>query len=413
MEFKIDKKVLMRIFLCVLGCIVFYWVLHGGDRVQTFWSFLADIFAPFVMGGALAFVFNVPLRFFERRAGFVKNLAVRRAAAITMTVVAILLVIALVMVLLVPQLEKTILSLVEQLPAFFENLDKLLNTFLSEHPELREMLGIEEGEIRIDWMNVVKLLTDALSGGFESIFSSAVAVVSGTFSAVFNMIISVIFAFYCLAQKETLARQGRKLLYATIRKERADCVVRIFRMTNSAFSNFFTGQCLVALILALLFVPAMLIFRMPYIPLICVVIAVTALIPMVGAFAGCILGGFLILVYDPMLAFTYVIMFLLIQQFENNVIYPRVVGKSVGLPGMWVLLAVAVGGGLFGVPGMLLMVPVVSVIYTLVIEYVRSRLAEKEIDEECLMPQPPELQPHFVFTRKKKDKADKKKTDNK
>ena len=170
-----------------------------------------------------------------------------------------------------------------------------------------------------------------------------------------------------------------------------------------------------ALILALLFVPAMLIFRMPYIPLICVVIAVTALIPMVGAFTGCILGAFLILVYDPTLAVTFVIMFLLIQQFENNVIYPKVVGKSVGLPGMWVLLAVAVGGGLFGVTGMLLMVPIVSVIYTLVIEFIRIRLAEREIDEECLMPQPPELQPHFVFTSKKKVKTRKnnKKTQDK
>ena len=413
MEFKIDKKVLMRIFLCVLGCIVFYWVLHEGDRVQTFWSFLTGIFSPFVMGGALAFVFNVPLRFFERRVSFVKNLSLRRAIAIAMTILAVALVFALVMVLLVPQLEKTILSLVEQLPSFFENIDELLNTFLSEHPELREMLGIEEGEIRIDWMNVVKVVSDALTGGIETIFNSAVAVVSGTFSAIFNMIISVIFAFYCLAQKETLARQGRKLLYALIRKERADYIVRVFRMTNSAFSNFFTGQCLEALILALLFVPAMLIFRMPYIPLICVVIAVTALIPMVGAFVGCILGAFLILVYDPMLAVTYVIMFLLIQQFENNVIYPKVVGKSVGLPGMWVLLAVAVGGGMFGVAGMLLMVPIVSVIYTLVIEFIRGRLAEREIEEECLMPQPPELERHFVFTRKKKVKSDKKKTEDK
>ena len=139
----------------------------------------------------------------------------------------------------------------------------------------------------------------------------------------------------------------------------------------------------------------MAIFGMPYIPLICVVICITALVPVVGAFAGCVLGAFFIMVNDPMQAVTFVVMFLVIQQFEGNVIYPRVVGGSIGLPGMWVLLAVAVGGGLMGVGGMLMMVPVASVIYSLIREYTQQRLDLLQIDEDKLRAHPPKLQSHL------------------
>ena len=136
-------------------------------------------------------------------------------------------------------------------------------------------------------------------------------------------------------------------------------------------------------------------------PLICVVICITALVPVVGAFAGCVLGAFFIMVNDPMQAVTFVIMFLVIQQFEGNVIYPRVVGSSIGLPGMWVLLAVAVGGGLMGVGGMFMMVPVASVIYSLIREYTQQRLDLLQIDEDKLRPHPPKLQSHLKMKHAK------------
>jgi predicted PurR-regulated permease PerM len=232
------------------------------------------------------------------------------------------------------------------------------------------------------------------------VVTGAISAVSSLASGIFNAVISLVFSLYCLARKETLARQGRKLVYSLLAEARADETIRICRMTNSAFSNFITGQCLEAVILGLLFVPFMAIFKMPYIPLICVVITVTALVPLVGAFAGCILGAFFILVNDPMQAIGFVIMFLAIQQFEGNVIYPRVVGSSIGLPGMWVLLAVAVGGGLWGVGGMFLMVPIASVIYTLIRERTAKRLEGKNIDPQKLVEQPPELQSHFVMKAK-------------
>ncbi len=404
MEFKIGKKELRNILMFVLAAIVFYWVLHETDRVKAILGSFMSIFAPFLFGGIIAFILNVPVRFFEKRLHFIKHEKVLRVSAVLATLLSVVLVIAAVVLLLIPQINKTIHTLMEQLPHFFQRVNEEVNDLLLRYPEIRDLLQLEGNEGQIEWMKIVEKVMAFLETSISGILNGAVSLVSSFASAVFNMVVSVVFSFYCLTQKETLARIGRKLLYATVKEKWADEVVRVARMTNTVFSNFLTGQCLEAIILGLLFVPAMALLRMPYIPLICVVIAVTALVPLVGAFVGCVLGAFFIMVNDPMQAVVFVLMFLVIQQIEGNLIYPRVVGKSIGLPGMWVLLAVAVGGGLMGIPGMLLFVPMASVIYTLLEEYTVRRLAAKEIPEEKLVPQPPELQPHFVF-KKVKEKA--------
>jgi len=221
---------------------------------------------------------------------------------------------------------------------------------------------------------------------------------------VIDLVISVVFSIYCLFQKETLARQGRKLLYAFLPEKFSDETVRILRLSNTTFSNFLSGQCLEACILGSLFAVAMTIFKMPYIPLISVMIAVSAFIPVVGAISACFIGAFLILLYDPTKAFWFVIMSFVLQQFENNVIYPRVVGTSIGLSGMWVLLAVGIGGELMGAGGMFIMIPVASVIYTLLQERTHKHLAEKQIDPEKLKAQPPERRPWVKNSGKNKEK---------
>jgi predicted PurR-regulated permease PerM len=232
--------------------------------------------------------------------------------------------------------------------------------------------------------------------------------IGSVFSGVFNGVISFVFALYCLFRKEILARQGRRLLYAFLPEHFCDETIRIFRLTSSTFSNFISGQCLEAVILGAMFAVAMLIFRMPYVPLVSVLVAITALVPIVGAFVGCGLGAFFILVDDPIKAVWFVIMFLVIQQIEGNVVYPKVVGGSVGLPGMWVLLAVALGGKLMGVAGMFIMIPVVSVVYALLREVTEKRLKLRQIDGEKLRAQPPELRRRLKSPKKKKDKPAKK-----
>ena len=396
---KIERKTVWRIFWLAIGCIAFYWLLHETDRVKAVWGTISDIFSPFVLGGVLAFILNVPMRAIESWIKFVKSEKLRRILAILLTVAAIALVLAGVVMLVVPQIEETINLLVSQLPAFFDRVYTDVMHFLEQRPELMEWVTENIGLEKLNWSSLIEKAAAIVGDSLKTIFSGAV---TGVFGVAFNAVIAVVFAFYCLARKETLARQGRKIAYALLKEDTADEVVRILRMTNSAFSNFITGQCLEAVILGLLFVPFMAIFKMPYIPLICVLIMVTALVPLVGAFVGCFLGAFFILVSNPMQAVAFVIMFLAIQQFEGNVIYPRVVGSSIGLPGMWVLLAVSVGGGLMGVVGMFLMVPVASVVYTLIREYTQKKLDKKLIDEDKLHEHPPVLQSHFKLKAEKR-----------
>lgn len=411
MELKIDRKVSRGFVIAVFALIVGYMLLRETERVKMIWNFLKGIFSPFILGALLAFILNVPVRFFETKLGILKNEKVRRITAICLMLLAVVLVIAAVLLLLVPQIEETVKNLVEQLPNFFVNVSDRVNLFLEQHPKIRDMLGLEDGYLGVEWKTVVETVLSALESSISTILGSAVNLLGSLASGIINAVFSIIFAFYCLARKETLARQGRKLLYSLLKEKHADELVRILRMTNSTFSNFITGQCIEAMILGLLFVPTMAIFKMPYIPLICVVITVTALVPLVGAFAGCILGAFFILVNDPMQAVAFVLMFLVIQQFEGNLIYPKVVGESIGLPGMWVLLAVAVGGGLMGVMGMFLMVPLASVVYTLLREFTNKRIQHRAVPAEKLECHPPELQPHFMFSIRKRRKA--KKANNK
>jgi predicted PurR-regulated permease PerM len=226
-------------------------------------------------------------------------------------------------------------------------------------------------------------------------------------------VIAVVFALYCLGNKEILARQGRRLLYSTLSERTSDEIIRVMRLTNVTFSNFISGQCLEAVILGCLFAVVMAILKLPYIPLVSVIIAVTALIPVVGAFVGCIVGAFFILVNDPLQAVTFIAMFLVLQQLENNLIYPRVVGTSIGLPSMWVLVAVTIGGEIMGVAGMLVMIPLVSVVYTLGREFTEARLNQRNIPIEKLEPQPVPM-PHKVNPfkdRKKKLKIAKMKAE--
>lgn len=396
----INKKTLRRIFFCVCGCIILYWLLHETERVQSFFGTVSGIVAPFVFGGVLAFILNVPMRAIEN--GLLKKVSngnLKRLIAVVLTFIAMLLVVALVFWLLIPQIVQTVNSLIPNLYEFLTEAETFVKNFLSENPQLLDWLKNNTNYENISWAAMAEKALSVVGNSVSTIVSGAISAIGSIFSAILNAVIAIVFSIYCLFQKETLARQGRKLLYAFVKEKTADNIVRILRLTNSTFSNFLSGQCVEVCILGSLFAISMAIFRMPYIPLISVVIAVTAFIPIVGAWTGCVIGAFLILVEDPLLAVWFVIMFLIIQQIENSMIYPRVVGTSVGLSGMWVLVAVAIGGELMGVIGMFLMIPMVSVVYTLVSELTNKKLATSSVDGEKLQPQPPELNSKFKEKR--------------
>lgn len=398
---ELNKKTMRNIFLGVAGCIFLYWLLHETERLtavlKTGWSILS----PFIIGAAIAFILNVPMRAIERCLKAVKKPGLPRALAILLTLIAIVLVLIGVVYLLVPQLTQTVESLVATLPEFFRRVQTQVVEFLDEHPELMEWLAEYTDFETMDWSGLVQKAISVISNGFTVIVDKAISTVIGLSTGIFNGIISFVFAIYCLSRKEILARQGRRVLYSILPERICDEIVRILRMTNSTFSNFISGQCLEAVILGCMFAVSMTIFGMPYMPLVSVIISVTALIPIVGAFIGCVLGAFFILVDSPLQAVWFVVMFLILQQIEGNMIYPRVVGTSIGLPGMWVLVAVTVGGDLMGVGGMLLMIPLASVLYALGREITNKRLAARGIDPEKLVDHPPELQSKFKEKRQK------------
>ena len=395
---ELNKKTLRNIFLVVAGCIVLYWGLHETERMTAVFTTVWTLFSPFIIGAAIAFILNVPMRAIERWLKGIKKDGSRRGVAILLTFLAVLLVVTGVVYLVIPQVVETVESLVAEVPGFINRVIDFGRNWLAKNPELMDWLYEYTDFGPTDWTALLNQILTEFGDKISNLLNQLTSVVEKAFSTlisfgtgIFNAILSLVFALYCLGRKEILARQGRRLLYAFFPEKFCDETIRILRMTNSTFSNFISGQCLEAVILGVMFVISMSIFGMPYMPLVSVIICVTALVPIVGAFVGCALGAFFILVDDPLMAVWFVVMFLVLQQIEGNLIYPRVVGTSIGLPGMWVLVAVAVGGDLMGVGGMLLMIPVTSVLYALLGEISARRLALKGIPREKLVEQPPQL----------------------
>lgn len=384
----IDKKFMRRVFVLIAGAIVFAWLVLDTARATIMFTAIWDLIAPFVAGAGIAFIFNVPMRAIENQLEGMKKEGLRRGLSIILTLLCLVLVIMFVFELLVPQIRLTVASLTEKIPAFVDRTAQNMMVLVAENPELGAWIQQAFNLESLDWSNILRDLLTWLANQVSTVMGGAVNVIGNVTSGIVNTVISVVFAIYCLSRKDILARQGRRVLYSVLNEKTADEIIRVVRLTNVTFSNFISGQCLEAVILGCLFAVVMAILKMPYIPLVSVIIAVTALIPVVGAFVGCIVGAFFILVNDPFQALTFVAMFLVLQQLENNLIYPRVVGTSIGLPGMWVLVAVTVGGEIMGVGGMLIMIPLVSVLYTLAREFTSRRLEQRGIPEEKLWNQP-------------------------
>jgi len=407
----IDKKTLRSIFLGVISCIVLYWILHEPEQLKSAYGFLRGIFFPFFLGAVLAFIINVPMRAIEKLLGKIANASLRRVIALLLTFIGVLLVLALVFWLLIPQVISTIETFIPKLMTFANSAPAWITAFLDNNPWLLQLLN----ETGFNIPELVQKGISAVSGGLTAIVSGTFSAIGGVTTAIVDIVIAMVFSIYCLFQKETLARQGRKLLYAFIPEKASDYIIRIMRLANATFSNFLSGQCVEVCILGCMFAITMAIFGMPYIPLVSVLIAVTAFIPVVGAWVGCVLGTFFILIANPIQALWFIVMFIILQQIENNLIYPRVVGTSIGLSGMWVLFAVALGGALMGAAGMFLMIPVVSVLSTILQEFTNGRLKKRGIDPEKLNAQPPDITRAKIkwtlpsFNRKNKDTKRKRK----
>ena len=400
----IDKKLMHRIFGLIAGAIVSAWLVLDTARATALFDSIWDLLSPFVAGAAIAFIFNVPMRSIENLLSDIRKTGLRRGLAIVLTIFCMVLVIMFVFELLIPQIRLTLASLSEKIPAFIDRTAQKMMVLMEENPDLgiwiQEAFHLES----LNWSNILKDILSWLANQISILMGGAVNVIGNVASGIVNTVIGIVFAIYALGRKEILASQGRRILYSVLSEHRADEVIRVSRLTNVTFSNFISGQCLEAVILGCLFAVVMAVLKLPYIPLVSVIIAITALIPVVGAFVGCLVGAFFILVNDPIQAVTFIAMFLVLQQLENNLIYPRVVGTSIGLPGMWVLVAVTIGGEIMGVAGMLFMIPLVSVVYTLGREFTDHRLEQRKIPQEKLEAHPIIMPPKVNRAKERKKK---------
>lgn len=379
-----SKKFLRNVLGIATFCILLYWGLQNMDRVATFLGMVGGLLLPFLLGAAMAFILNVPMRAIETHLPQ-KLQRAHRGISLVLTLAAVVGVVMVVSLLVLPQLKNTVQTIAARMPAFWAQAQQWANELMIRYPELADWLS-EAGNLNL--RNVTQQVMDWLKNGGLALVGNTVTAATGIISGFVNFFIALIFAIYLLFQKETLSRQGRMLLFAWMRPEHAEKVLEVVRLANKTFSNFLSGQCLEACILGALFAVGMLLFRMPYVLLISVLVAVTALIPVFGAFIGCFVGTFLILIQNPMQAVVFVILFLVIQQIEGNLIYPRVVGGSVGLPSVWVLAAVTLGGSMFGVVGMLVMIPLCSVLYSLLRTATRERLRSRGVEKAKYMLDP-------------------------
>ena len=347
--------------------------------LKTIW----DIIFPFVLGGAIAFLTNVPMSFLEKKIFEnvkKKNKIVRklkRPISLILTIVLVVGVIALVMFGVIPQLTRTMGTLVTSINDFIPQMQSWIGDFFHNNQEIMNLVD----QIEFDPDQAIKWGISLLGNGAGNMMNTTMSAVGSIVSGVATFFIAFTFACYILFQKEKLHVQIRKVFFAFLPRQKADAFLKVCSLTYRTFANFLAGQCLEAVILGSMFVVTLSILRMPYALLIGVLIAFTALIPIFGAFIGCAVGSFLIFMVSPQQAILFVIVFLVLQQIEGNLIYPHVVGESVGLPSIWVLAAVTIGGNLMGIVGMLVFIPLLSVIYTIFREFVYMRLKKQNIKQ--------------------------------
>lgn len=381
-----DKGNLKKLIWVVAFGILLFWALQNIAELSVLLGVLLGLIMPFLVGLIIAFILNVPMRFIERR--LLSPLGKKaprvmgklsRPLGLLLAMAFLIGVVTVVMLLIIPELGRTIRIVSDSVPGFIEGLQEQMGEVFRQYPDIARQLQSFE----IDWDGMGKMLFGFVSTGASNVLSSTFSIAASLFSGIFTFFLGLIFAIYVLLQKERLARQTQKLMAAYLPSAKSERTLEIATLVERTFSRFLSGQCIEAVILGAIFFVLLSIFKFPYTLLISVLIGFLALIPIFGAFIGCAVGAFLIVMISPMQALWFIILFLVVQQVEGNLIYPRVVGSSIGLPAIWVLVAVTLGGSAMGIMGMLINIPLCSVLYTLLREDVNRRIGKKEEAERA------------------------------
>lgn len=374
MKMKKDILEMRKWIILILIAIFSYWGLNNFDKLLGVINTGYKVLEPFILGGAIAFVLNILVNKIEKYLDkWMKKRRPKlvRFMAIILSLLIFILVIVFTAFLLIPELIENIQMLMGSIPGLIGDAQNSILKLLDKYPDIQNEISkmfAEAGSVSTIISNVLNYFITGAIGFIGSLVSSFITIFT-----------AIIFAIYMLAQKEYLIRGTKKVLYSLLNKKHADKLVEIGTLANKTFSKFISGQCLEAIILGTLMFIAFTISGFPYALMLAVLTAITSLIPIFGALIAMVIGAILIGIGNPVQAIIFVIVFQVVQQIEGNFIYPRVVGASVGLSPLWTLLAITVGGNLFGIPGILLGLPVASVLYALIKELVNGRLKNKAI----------------------------------
>ena len=365
---KENKKDMIKFI--IFAVVLIFAFIHIKE-IWNFLGFILKLIMPFILGIVIAFVLNILINLIEKKLlnKAKMNDKSKRTISLLLSLAIVFTFIVVLLLLIIPQLKNTVELFVDNMPVYEENVKELLDKFNID-PEV--VTEIEEsvkdfGSVAIDF----------IKNNSDQILEVTLGVASNVISVVVNTVIAFVFAIYLLVQKEKLLFQLNKVLKAYLPLNKVSKIRDIAKLSNRICANFVSGQCLEAVIIGILCFIGMLILGIPYAATISVLIGVTALIPVYGAFIGTIVGAFLIFMVSPIKALIFVAFIIILQQFEGNLIYPKVVGKSVGLPGIWVFVAVTIGASLAGIVGMLISVPVVSILYSILATDVNYRIQAK------------------------------------
>lgn len=375
MEFK-NNKIKDYIFLSTYIILLIFFFINIKDIMNFLYKFLG-ILKPFIWGIAIAFILNIPVKLIEKNLGnskFFKGM--KRSFSITLTFLFFILAITLFILFLIPQLLSSISTLMNSIPEYLSQFEKFLEVNAINNSQSQVMMQNIINELLNMWKEILKVTSQIVGTSLGYLLDFTLGITYG----VINFFLSLILAIYMLASKEILISQLKLIIYAFVSKNKADRIIELGKMCNEMFSKFILGQCTEALVIGVLCFIGMIILKMPYALLISVVIGVTALIPVFGAFLGTIPSAFIILIIDPIKALWFIIFIIVLQQLEGNLIYPRVVGSSIGLSALWVMFAMIVGGSLFGIIGMLIGIPIFGVVFKILKRVANRKINEKGIE---------------------------------
>lgn len=356
--------------------IIMYWISQNiSSGIEVLGSILS-VMAPVIGGGVIAFIVYLPMQQYIK---LLKKCGIKKKNLIEgfsyfLAVISLVAVVALLLVIIIPELGHTFNMLSESVPNAYAKAE----AWVIEHfPDMKDWVT----SLEIDWGGIFQNAAAFITGGVADVFGTTFNVVSVVIGGLYNSLMAIIISIYLLFNRERLGSQISRTFKAYIPAKAYEFIMKVGRLSNDAFSKYIIGKGIDAFVIGSMTFAGMAILQFPYAAMISVIVGVTAMIPIIGGYIGIAVGALLILLTSPIQALWFVVFMIVLQTFEGNVIYPKIMGSSVGLPAVWIIIAITVGGGMFGFIGMLVAVPVMSVIYDLIEESVNNRLAAKAVIE--------------------------------